>query len=217
MREETELAAANERVELARQELETAEAARRRASMALEAARMKNAPPVDRSQQQLASGEPVPVDRSHVETKGNGQQKDYVVLTPAERAKGFVRPVRDAYRHVGLDICGSNLGPWNHGDSFVATVCGGLKGHSGEHGHDGKHRVFVATQPQLDRLQETGRFKGCDAVTTMSQSIAETYARDPAFYSGTFCTTCREHFPVGERGEFTWYENDGREGQRVGT
>lgn len=53
----------------------------------------------------------------------------------------------------------------------------------------------------------------CGSVTTMARSIAETYARDPAFYSGTFCTTCRGHFPVGSDGEFVW---DGTE-EKVGT
>ena len=38
----------------------------------------------------------------------------------------------------------------------------------------------------------------------MSPRIAETYARDPGFYSGTFCTGCHAHFPVGEAGEFVW-------------
>ena len=115
-------------------------------------------PPVDRSAQRLTNGQPVPDDRSHAELTASGQQKAYVVLTEAERAKGFVRPVRDAYRH---------------------SVCG--------------------------------------KITTMSRDLAETYARDPYFYSGTFCTTCRKHLPVGEDGEFNWYENDGREGPKVGT
>lgn len=84
-----------------------------------------------------------------------GLQQGYVVLSDEERAKGFVRPVRDAYRH---------------------DKCGG--------------------------------------VTTMHRTLAETYARDPQFYGGTFCATCRAHFPVGPRGEFVW--NDGS-GQRVGT
>lgn len=35
----------------------------------------------------------------HVETLPSGQQKDYVVLTAEERAKGFVRPVRCSYLH----------------------------------------------------------------------------------------------------------------------
>ena len=112
--------------------------------------------PVDRSARMLSGGGPVTDD--HRDLKENGQQKGYVVLTPAERAKGFVRPVRDAYRHAK-----------------------------------------------------------CGKITTMGRDIAETYARDPHFYSGTFCTTCRGHFPVGEAGEFTWYENDGTEGPKVGT
>ena len=41
----------------------------------------------------------------------------------------------------------------------------------------------------------------CGAVTTMGVALAETYARDPSFYGGTFCTKCRGHFPVGE---FAW-------------
>ena len=75
-----------------------------------------------------------------------GQQKDYIVLTPEERAKGFVRPVRRTYRHLK-----------------------------------------------------------CNSITTMSFDIAETYARDPGFYSGTFCIGCRTHLPLDE---FVW-EPDG--------
>lgn len=44
----------------------------------------------------------------------------------------------------------------------------------------------------------------CGVVTTMGQALAETYARDPDFYSGTFCCGCGTHFPVGEDGEFIW-------------
>lgn len=44
----------------------------------------------------------------------------------------------------------------------------------------------------------------CHGVTTMGLALAETYARDPSFYSGTFCSTCHAHFPVGVNGEFTW-------------
>lgn len=44
---------------------------------------------------------------------------------------------------------------------------------------------------------------GCD--TTMSLSLAETYARDPKFYNGTFCAICREHFPLDQ---FVWTGTD---------
>lgn len=53
----------------------------------------------------------------------------------------------------------------------------------------------------------------CGAPTTMGLTIAETYARDPYFYSGTFCVTCGAHFPVGANGEFVWAGTD----ERVGT
>jgi hypothetical protein len=84
----------------------------------------------------------------------NGMQETYLVLSEEERAKGFVRPVRRAYRHL---------------------KCGG--------------------------------------VTTMGLALSQTYARDPAFYGGTYCAICRDHFPVGADGEFTW-DSDG---SKVGT
>lgn len=49
--------------------------------------------------------------------------------------------------------------------------------------------------------------EACGQVTTMGQALAETYARDPYFYSGTFCSTCHNHFPVGPEGEFYWLDN----------
>lgn len=85
----------------------------------------------------------------------DGQQRDYIVLSDAERARGFVRPVRRSYIHLP-----------------------------------------------------------CGTVTTMGLAIAETYARNPAFYGGTFCTGCGQHFPVGEHGQFDW---DGEPGVKVGT
>lgn len=108
--------------------------------------------PVDRSAVVLTDGSSVTPD--HRETKENGQQKAYVVLSAAERAKGFVRPVRRSYVH-----------------------------------------------------------EKCGATTSMGTSIAETYARDPKFYSATFCAQCGKHFPVGAGGEFVWLDD----GQKVGT
>ncbi len=101
----------------------------------------------------LTDGSPVTPDHREIDP-ATGQQKGYVVLSAEERAKGFVRPVRQSYVH---------------------DKCGG--------------------------------------VTTMGLALAETYARDPSFYSGTFCAVCRSHFPVGADGEFTWKGTT----ERVGT
>ena len=81
-----------------------------------------------------------------------GQQEKYLVLSEEERAKGFVRPVRRAYKHLE-----------------------------------------------------------CGAVTKMGQVIAETYARDPSFYGGTFCCNCGTHFPLVKDGEraFIWDDGSG--------
>lgn len=52
----------------------------------------------------------------------------------------------------------------------------------------------------------------CGTATTMGQAIAETYARDPSFYGGTYCIGCRDHFPVGRAGEFVWDGTDAKVG-----
>ncbi len=50
----------------------------------------------------LADGRPVTPDHREIDP-ATGLQKDYVVLSAEERAKGFVRPVRVSYVH---DVCG---------------------------------------------------------------------------------------------------------------
>jgi hypothetical protein len=50
-------------------------------------------------------------------------------------------------------------------------------------------------------------------ITTMGRALAETYAREPEFYSGTYCSHCGTHFNVGEDGEFVWTGTQ----QKVGT
>lgn len=93
------------------------------------------------SDRQLSDGSPVTPDHREIDPV-SGQQKGYIVLTPEERAKGFVRPVRLHYVHLT-----------------------------------------------------------CGAVTTMGPAIAETYARSPSFYHGTFCARCKLHFPLDQ---FVW-------------
>lgn len=65
-----------------------------------EAARIAALPPVDRSKQCTTNGQPV-ADVRASQTNATGQHAGYVVLCAEERAKGFVRPYRDSYQHVG--------------------------------------------------------------------------------------------------------------------
>lgn len=57
-------------------------------------------------------------------------------------------------------------------------------------------------------VRRSYRHLKCGAITTMGRSLAETYAADPYFYSGTFCANCGSHFPVGEDGQFVWDGTD---------
>ena len=63
----------------------------------------ENVPPVDRSKRCMLSGKPETPEHREIDP-ATGMQKDYVVLCPQERAKGFVKPVRRSYRHLA---CGS--------------------------------------------------------------------------------------------------------------
>jgi hypothetical protein len=86
-------------------------------------------------------------------------------------------------------------------------------------GPDGQQRGYVALSAEerakgfVRPVRRSYVHAKCGAVTSMSAALAETYARDPEFYSGTFCSTCRAHFPVGADGEFVWAGTD----QKVGT
>lgn len=54
-------------------------------------------------------------------------------------------------------------------------------------------------------VRRSYRHNECGGVTTMGVSLAETYARQPDFYDGTFCCHCREHYPLDE---FVWDGTD---------
>ena len=45
----------------------------------------------------------------------------------------------------------------------------------------------------------------CNSSTWMANELAETYARNPSFYSGTFCAKCRAHFPLTQ---FVWEDGE---------
>ena len=54
-------------------------------------------------------------------------------------------------------------------------------------------------------VRRTYVHRTCGGATTMGLALAETYARDPKFYGGTYCATCGTHFPVAQ---FTWDGTD---------
>jgi len=152
----------------------------------------------------LTDGSPVTPDHREIDPR-TGQQKAYVVLSEDERAKGFVRPVRRSYRHVGPPAP-SGLRDLTADEHERYDQFGYAKFE--EYGPDRSPITGKFwTQAELKRIG------GCGVVTTMGQALAETYARDPSFYSGTLCCRCGAHFPVGESGEFVW---DGTQ-DRVGT
>lgn len=145
---------------------------------------------VDRTCRTLTDGSPVTEDHRDIDP-ATGQQKGYVVLCDEERAKGWVRPYRDSYVHVG--------------DRPVHP----LRELTPEEREENKAWGYVAFEaypesesPRTGRYwTEAGLKSGCGNKTTMGRTLAETYARDPGFYGGTFCCACRKHFPVAE---FVW-------------
>jgi len=82
----------------------------------------------------------------------------------------------------------------------------------------GQHRAYwVLTEAERRKgfirpVRRTYEHLKCGTETTMSEAIAETYARDPHYYGGTFCVHCRGHFPVGEHGEFVWLDDRSKVG-----
>jgi hypothetical protein len=144
-----------------------------------------------------------PNDAAHREIDPRtGMQRDYVVLSEEERRKGFVRPVRRSYVHVGCR-------PQHPTRPLTPEEIE-------RYGDQG----YVLYEPYpASESSVVGRFwtdaqlhSGCGTATTMGVALAETYAREPKFYSGTFCARCKAHFPVGADGEFEW-----EDGTRVGT
>jgi len=53
--------------------------------------------------------------------------------------------------------------------------------------------------------------KKCGGNTKMGLALAETYAREPSFYGGTFCAICGDHFDLLKDGErqFEWEDGTG--------
>lgn len=138
---------------------------------------------------------PAPIDPK------TGQHKAYWVLPEEERKRGFVRPVRRSYTHVGP------LPPANLRDLTAEE-----QERYARFGYAKFEEFPPERSPQTGRFwtqAELDRLNGCGSVTQMSLDIAETLARDPGYYSATFCCRCGDHLPIGE---FVWDD-----GTRVGS
>lgn len=173
--------------------------------------------------------------------KSNGQYEAYWILTPEERAKGFIRPVRNSYKHVGVrpqnphrlrDLTAEEHERYDQFSyvKYEAYSCSRIvdpNGPTPECGypsdnerHDAESESFLHHFESRNGSSVTGRYwtekqlhSGCGSVTSMSRDIAETYARRPTdYYGSTMCVRCGVHLPVGEFGEFEWLD-----GQKVGT
>lgn len=116
-----------------------------------------------------------------------------------------MRPVRRSYVHAGLGpVCGkaATHPPIGLEGTPHRWVCSDPLGHEGECSHWWMEETVART-------------RGCNVTTSMPQAIAETYAREPAYYGTTHCAHCKLYLPVGH---FVWCDPDGtRTTQRVGT
>lgn len=139
----------------------------------------------------------ITTDPKHPDLKRGGdtepgpQSKAYLVLSDEERAKGFIRPVRASYRHVG-ERPKYPLRDLTDEENVLYADVSYVKFEEYPKGSPALGRYW--TQAQLDK-------KTCGTVTTMGRELAETYAREPGFYGATYCCGCSMHLPVSE---FVW-------------
>ena len=133
-----------------------------------------------------------------IDTKPRPQSAAYLILSEEERAKGFVRPVRKSYLHIGPKKP-QNLRDLTDDERRRYRTFNYVKYEEYPEEHPALGRFW--TQVDLDKATKGG----CQTVTKMSLALAETYARDPKFYGATFCYHCQMHLPVEE---FVWDGTD---------
>ena len=129
-----------------------------------------------------------------VDTEKTTQAEVYLVLSEEERKKGFTRPYRDAYIHVGLKPK-YPLVDLTEEEQVRYARYGYVKREIYPESESPVTGRFW-TQEMLDNLG-----KGCQTETIMARALSETYAIRPTFYSHTYCTGCRKHLPIAE---FVW-------------
>ena len=100
--------------------------------------------------------------------RADGQHEAYWVLKEEERAKGFVRPVRDSYRHVGVRPTHPLRDLTDDEKERYAAF----------------NYVAFEAYPPDGRSSVTGRYwtksqleSGCGAITTMGRALADSSFR----------------------------------------
>ena len=139
------------------------------------------------------------LQRGTVDTAPSDPDEVYLVLPKAERRKGFVRPFRNSYHHVG-----------ERPQHELRQLDADERARFAEVGYVA-YEAFPEGGAILGRYwTEELLHSGCGTVTIMDRALAETYARQPKFYGSTYCVGCRRHRPVEE---FIWTSD----GLRVGS
>lgn len=120
----------------------------------------------------------------------DGQQEAYLVMSEEERSKGWVRPYRDHYEHVGRKPL-YELRDLTEEEQARYGVCNYIK-----------YEKYPEESPIVGRFWTAADLlPGCGTVTHMPRSISETYAKNPHYYGSTFCCGCGVHLPVAQ---FVW-------------
>lgn len=143
------------------------------------------------------------LDRSP-DTGPGPQNEVYLILSEEERAKGYVRPVRGSYVHMGKDL--TRFFP-------PEELASAQKAEYAAYGYF----AFASIRPEFANGSLLGTYLNEDefkrykkgyvqplcggTATYMGGALAETYARNPGFYGSTYCVGCRQHLPVEE---FVW-------------
>lgn len=70
----------------------------------------------------------------------------------------------------------------------------------GERQDDGQYENYPVTDGEqfVQEIRRTYVHTECNVTTKMSRELAESVARDPSYYTKTFCVGCNEHVPVEE-------------------
>jgi len=135
-----------------------------------------------------------------VDDKPVPQAEVYLVLSEEERAKGFVRPLRMSYTHIGpagpkYPLRDLTPEEHEHYDKYDYIKYE-------EYPSSTESSVIGSfwTQARLDAVGKGG----CGVSTRMGLALCETYARKPDYYGSTYCVGCSMHLPVAE---FVWDED----------